>query len=177
MQSLGDLEKLLGKLEEAQAHYHQAASLYRKEKANLGLANTLKSHGDVEAETGNLKGARDHYEQAIELYRTEQNNIGLANALQSLGDLERGRKAYKEAVSFYNLARELYRSERSKAGLAYTCSELARVSHVLFDFGGSIQYMTEAMAAATEANIPTVMGYVLDVQREIRGEIRTGAAK
>ena len=56
------------------------------------------------------------------------------------------------------------------SGLAYTCSELARVSHALFDFTGSIEYLSEAAAAAKVSNAPAVMEYVWDVRREIRGE-------
>ena len=56
------------------------------------------------------------------------------------------------------------------SGLAYTCSELARVSHALFDFAGSIEYLKEALTAAKDSNAPSVMEYVWDVQREIRGD-------
>jgi hypothetical protein len=55
------------------------------------------------------------------------------------------------------------------SGLAYTCSELARVSHALFDFTGSIEYLNEAATAAQKSNAPSVVEYVWDVQREIQG--------
>jgi hypothetical protein len=57
------------------------------------------------------------------------------------------------------------------SGLAYTCSEMARVSHALFDFGGSIGHLNEAIAAARESNTPAVVEYVWGVQRELRGQI------
>jgi len=56
------------------------------------------------------------------------------------------------------------------SGLAYTCSELARVSHALFDFTGSIEYLSEAAEAAKVSNAPAVIEYVSDVRRENRGE-------
>ena len=55
------------------------------------------------------------------------------------------------------------------SGLAYTCSELARVSHAVFDFNGSIDYLNEAISAARDSNAPSVIDYVWGVQREIRG--------
>jgi hypothetical protein len=55
-------------------------------------------------------------------------------------------------------------------GLAYTCSELARVSHALFDFAGSIEHLNEAAAAAKASNSQSVIAYVWDVQGEIRGK-------
>ena len=56
------------------------------------------------------------------------------------------------------------------SGLAYTCSELARVAHALFDFSRSIEYLSEAAAAAKISNGPAVIEYVRDVRREILGE-------
>jgi tetratricopeptide (TPR) repeat protein len=176
LQSLGDLEKRMGKTKEAEQRYTQAIQIYRGEGASLGLANSLKSLGDVETGEGNLGVAQDHYLQAIELYRAAGRTLGLANALQSLGDLERGQKRFKEATAHYSTARDMYRREKHLTGLAYTCSELARVSHALFDFTGSIEYLNEASIAAAESNSPSVIEYVWSVQREIRGN-PAGAGK
>jgi tetratricopeptide (TPR) repeat protein/cellulose biosynthesis protein BcsQ len=170
LQSLGDLESRIGKTQEAEERYTQAIQIYRNEGANLGLANALKSLGDVETEAGNLGVAQDHYEQAIELYRAGGKTLGLANALQRLGDLKRLQKRFNEATGHYSTARDLYRQEHHMSGLAYTCSELARVSHALFDFTGSIEYLNEAASAAKDSNAPAVIEYVWDVRREIRGE-------
>ena len=170
LQSLGDLEKRTGHAQEAEKLYTQAIQIYRNEGASLGLANSLKSLGDVETEAGNQSVAQDHYEQAIELYRTAGRSLGLANALQRLGDLKRLQKRFKEATVHYSTARDLYRQEQHMSGLAYTCSELARVSHAVFDFTGSIEYLSEAAAAAKISNAPAVIEYVWDVHREIRGE-------
>lgn len=129
----------------------------------------MKSIGDVEAEQGNIDSARERYTQALELYKTERNNLGLANAQQSLGDLERKQRRFKEAVAWYKAAHGLYTDEKNKTGLAYTSSELARVLHATFDFAGSIHFMREAHEAAEGANLPSVIGYVRAVEREIRG--------
>ncbi len=170
LQSLGDLEKRLGRSRDAEQRYTQAIQIYRGEGASLGCANALKSLGDVEAEAGYLNVARDHYEQAVKLYRAGGRTLGLANALQSLGDLERRQKRYKEATGLYSTARDLYRMEKHMTGLAYTCSELARVAHALFDFTGSIEYLSEAITAAHDSHSPAVLDYVRDVQQEIQGK-------
>ena len=176
LQSLGDLAKRLGKRDDAEQRYQQAIQIYRTANANLGLANSLKSLGDVEFEAGNARVARDHFEQAIELYRSAGKTLGLANALQSLGDLDRNEKSYKEAISHYTTACDLYRKEKHMVGLAYTCSELARVSHALFDFAASIDYLDQASRAAKDSNAPSVIAYVLDVHREIQGStVNVGA--
>ena len=40
--SLGDLERHLGRISEAEGHYQEALGLYRSERSNLGLANVLQ---------------------------------------------------------------------------------------------------------------------------------------
>ncbi|MGH9662390.1 MAG: hypothetical protein ACRD96_27815, partial [Bryobacteraceae bacterium] len=73
------------------------------------------------------------------------------------------------ALGRYGEAKELYEIERTKTGLAYTLAEMARVSHLLGDFSSSIEAMTAALAVAGEANVPSVVAYVVGVQREILG--------
>ena len=50
LQSLGDLERRIGKTDEAAQLYTQAIQIYRGEGATLGLANSLKSLGDLESD-------------------------------------------------------------------------------------------------------------------------------
>src|SRR5579859_2230421 len=95
--------------------------------------------------------------------------LGLANALQSLGDLERGQRRFKEATAHYTNSRDLYKKDNHSCGVAYTCSELARVCHALFDFGGSIEFLNEAFSAAQDCNSASVLDYVRTAQREIQG--------
>lgn len=169
LQSLGDLAKREEHWEDAQVRYQHAIQMFKKANAPLGLANALKSLGDVESECANDRLAADHYQEAIELYRLERNGLGQANALQGLGDLHRKQLRYSHATEVYVMARDLYRAENSPMGLAYTCAELARVSHVVFDFGASIKFMEEATTAAEASRVPSVSHYVWNVQREIRG--------
>jgi tetratricopeptide (TPR) repeat protein len=115
---LGDLESLLGRLDEAQEHYGEAIRLYRQERSNLGLANAMRSLGDLEHHLGKLDEAQEHYNEAIELYRQVRDNLGLANAILSFGDLERDLGKLDEAQEHYQQAIELYRQERDNLGLA-----------------------------------------------------------
>ena len=101
-----DLLRRLGKVEEAESQYKEAEELYRKEKADLGLANTLQSRGDLLSRLGKVEEAESQYKEAEELYRKEKDDLGLANTLK--------------AESQYKEAEELYRKEKDDLGLANT---------------------------------------------------------
>jgi tetratricopeptide (TPR) repeat protein len=131
LKRLGDLELLLGNLEQARAHYDAALPLYRAERARLGEANTLRSLGDLERRLGHLDEARSHYEAALPLYRAERNRLGEANTLRSLGDLERRLGHLDEARSHYEAALPLYRAERARLGEANTLMGLGDLENDL----------------------------------------------
>ncbi|MFN0170366.1 MAG: tetratricopeptide repeat protein [Bryobacteraceae bacterium] len=165
---LGEIDRRQGRLEIAHQRYCQALQLYRQSKGRLGEANTLKSLGDLEGEQEQFRIARSYYLSAAEAYEAEQNLLGQANTFQALGDLERRLRRYAQAAEWYGKARDLYSSEQFATGLAYTYSELARVSHALCDFGGSMAYLQQALAAASETDLPGVKNYVWTVSEEIR---------
>ena len=115
-----DLLSRLGKVGEAEAQYKEAEELYRKEKADLGLANTLRSRGDLLSRLGKVEEAEAQYKEAEELYRKEKADLGLANTLQSQGDLLSRLGKVEEAEAQYKEAEELYRKEKADLGLANT---------------------------------------------------------
>ncbi len=134
---------------EAEQRYTQAIQIYRSEGASLGLAIRSRAWATWKPNRVISAWRRIYYQQTIEISSAPLRPVlGLANALQSLGDLERGQKRFKEATAHYSTARDMYRQEKHQTGLAYTCAELARVSHALFDFTASIQYLNEAAILA-----------------------------
>ena len=78
---IGDLERRLGQIDEARAHYDEAIQLYQQEQAKLGLANVLQSQGDLLLSTSDYEGALKTYDEAVDIYRSEQDNMGLAYTL------------------------------------------------------------------------------------------------
>jgi tetratricopeptide (TPR) repeat protein len=100
----GDLEKRLGQIEDALAHYAQAEALFRAEKANLGLANVLQSRGDLERAKNAIDQAIAFYAAALPLYEAEQEPMGKGYALGELcrvyalaSDCAQSQKYAKEA--------------------------------------------------------------------------------
>ncbi len=118
LQSLGNLERRLGQIDDARGHYDAALPLYRAERDRLGEANVLQSLGDLESRLGQIDDARGHYDAALPLYRAERDRLGEANVLWSLGDLERRLGQIDDARGHYDAALPLYRAERAKLGEA-----------------------------------------------------------
>ncbi len=87
LQSLGDLERRLGRVEKAREHYEMALQLFQKEQADLGRANTLQSLGDLEAMTNHPAIAAERYRDALQLYEREQDPVGLINTCISMARL------------------------------------------------------------------------------------------
>lgn len=81
---LGDLESLLGNVDQARAHYDEAVQLYKKEQAKLGLANVYQSMGDLLMTQGKLDEALDFYTDALALYRNERDPMGEAYTLSEI---------------------------------------------------------------------------------------------
>ncbi len=142
---LGDMERLLGELDEAQEHYHEAIELYRQEQSNLGLANAMRKLGELEYLLGKLDEAQEHYQQAIRLYRQVRSNLGLANAIKSLGDLEYLLGKLDEAQEHYQQAIRLYRQEQSNLGLANAILSLGGLEYLLGKLDEAQEHYGEAM--------------------------------
>ena len=116
----GDLLRRLGKLEEAEEQYTEAEDLYRKEKDDLGLANTLRSRGELLSRLGKLEKAEKQCVEAEELYRKKKIDLGLANTLLVRGELLSRLGKLDDAQKQYAEAEELYRKEKVDLGVANT---------------------------------------------------------
>ena len=114
----GDIERRTDKLSEAESHYKEAESVYRRIQDDLGLANVLQAMGDLERRTDKLSEAESHYKEAESVYRRIQDDLGLANVLQAMGDLERRTDKLSEAESHYKEAESVYRRIQDDLGLA-----------------------------------------------------------
>ena len=131
---------------------YKVEKLYQTERANLGLANVLKSMGDLERRLGDTVSAQKHYEEAEKLYKTERANLGLANVLRSMGDLESRLGDINSAISKYLSAYSLYAQERYLVGKVYCTAELClsyakNKNTVCFS-----KYANETISAAESVN-------------------------
>jgi len=162
LKSLGDLERRLGNVEQARAHYDAALPLYEAEQDRLGKANTLKSLGDLESRLGNVEQARAHYDAALPLYEAEQDRLGKANTLKSLGDLESRLGNVEQARAHYDAALPLYEAEQDPTGKMNTWISLARLEASLGHLPEAAQYYQQTFRLAGQigfADHPVVQGW------------------
>ncbi len=160
--TLGRLARRLGQADEAGRLYTEAATLYRQERDDLGLANTLQAQGDLVVRLGRVDEAGRLYAEAAALYRQERDNLGLANTLKAQGDLA-GR------LGQVDKAGRLY-AERDSTGLGYTYAELARVAISSGDKETGDRLLPDAMRHAMASGNLAVAAYIIGVWREISPE-------
>ena len=85
LQSLGDLERRLGHIDEARAHYDAALPLYRQVRDRRGEASVYMSFADILLAQEEWEQAKAYYEQALPLFVVERYPLGQANTLIDLG--------------------------------------------------------------------------------------------
>ncbi len=85
LQSLGDLERRLGNIDQARAHYDAALPLYQAERSKYGETGVYMSLGDIFIAQREWAQAQTYYEQALALFVIERDPLGQANTLIDLG--------------------------------------------------------------------------------------------
>ena len=123
----GDLQSRLGEPDKALEAYARAEALFRRERDDLGFANTLRSRGDLQRRLGQVEQALEAYAQAEELYRKERDDLGLANTLLSRGALQSRLGEPDKALEQYRSACSLYRKVQEPVGLCCTLAEQYRI--------------------------------------------------
>ena len=104
---IGDLLSRTGKLEEALEAYGEAEELYQSEKANLGLANVLKSRGDLRQTEKEWDSAIASYEKALKLYIGEHDSMDVCYVLAELQFCEKRIGKESEALNHTQMLMEL----------------------------------------------------------------------
>ncbi len=125
---LGDLERRLGNIDQARAHYDAALPLFRLERARLGEAYLLQSLGDLESRLGNIDQARAHYDAALPLYRLERARLGEASIYRRLADSFLNQEDLMQAKAYYEQALPLFIVEREPIGQANSLFGLGRIN-------------------------------------------------
>lgn len=135
----GELERHLGRPDQARALFECALQLYESERSAVGQANTLQALGDLEFVLGRIDVARALFTRALGLFDVAQSRLGSANTLRSLGTLELSRGRPEEARKLYVEALARYESELSglgQANILQSLGDLARLSGQLDDARG-----------------------------------------
>jgi tetratricopeptide (TPR) repeat protein/pimeloyl-ACP methyl ester carboxylesterase len=159
MLRLGELERRLGRLDEARVLYDRALELFEKEQYGLGQANTLRPLGDLELRLGRTDEARVLYDRALELFEREQSGLGQANTLRKLGDLERRLGRPDHARVLYDRALKLYVIEQVGLGQANTLSSQGDLLRQASQHAAAAEVYQHALALYAEEQEPTGLAY------------------
>jgi tetratricopeptide (TPR) repeat protein len=143
--SLGDLEEMMGRADEALDCYRRAINLYQQKHANYGLANAYLGLGSLDERHNRVENALENYRQAVELYKREHNAQDLANAYRILGDLEGKHGLVEDAHEHYRQAIKLYQSKRDNLGLANCHKSLGDLKQRLGQVDEALQHYQQAI--------------------------------
>jgi tetratricopeptide (TPR) repeat protein len=107
------LERRLGNIDQARAHYDAALPLYRAERARLGEAYTYQSLGSLFSSQEDWQQAKAFHEQALTLHIAERDPLGQAGTLYDLGrarfelgEREQGMQDVQRAVELFLFVRD-----------------------------------------------------------------------
>jgi tetratricopeptide (TPR) repeat protein len=120
LEELAYVERTLGELESAQAHYRDAAEVYRGLDQPLKAAHTARHAADVLREQGKLDGAEILYAEALQIYRSHKESppLDLANAIRGFALLNEATRNGGLALKLWEEARELYEGSGMEAGVS-----------------------------------------------------------
>jgi tetratricopeptide (TPR) repeat protein len=155
-QGIGVVLKQQGQLEEAQAHYHRAAVLYRQLNDERGEAGCLNNVGSAQIALGHLREADEALRRALPLARHADLHLR-SLVLVNLGLVSRERARFATALSLLEEALQV----AEEAGSGYACAViLETVGHVHSDTGRgelAAAAFTETIALAERAEHNSVM--------------------
>jgi tetratricopeptide (TPR) repeat protein len=114
----GGLRTRRARLDDAEADYEVAVSLYRAVDDRLGQANVLLARGGLRTRRDRLDDAEADYESAIFLFRALGDHLGEANALKARGDLRTRKARLDDAEADYETAISLFRTVDDRLGEA-----------------------------------------------------------
>ncbi len=137
LQSLGDLERRLGNIDEARAHYDAALPLFQSERARLGEASVYTRLGDMFVAQEDWTQARIYYEQALPLFLAEREPIGQANTLIDLGRARFELGEHDQGMLDVQEAARLYHFIRNDGWACRAEQYLAEMRRRLEEAGGS----------------------------------------
>lgn len=128
--ALGKVERDLGQLDAALAHYRDAASLYQSDGQLLSFAHTQRHVADIHAQIGDYAAAILAYSEPVEIYRQAAGPpvLDVANALRGLAIARENTGDRASALDLWREAGALYQEARVEAGAEESRRHVAQLS-------------------------------------------------
>ena len=105
LNALGLVDRLQGRLKEAERSYRRALAIQRMQEPTAALGTTLHNLAQLAVQRGRSKEALGLFREAIEIWeRLDPQHPGLATALNQAGFLAKKDKRYGEAIALLERA-------------------------------------------------------------------------
>jgi len=149
---LGDVARLTGDLEEAEAHFKSAQAHFETNEKPGGVARCLYGLALLARGTGDLESAERLYNQAYETLEPLGVLRGLGHCLNGLGEVARFRNRLTEARSYYKRAVDIYQSAGLTPDATVSLTNLGIVARDLGDLEAAKSAMERALTVAEAAD-------------------------
>ena len=130
LRALSDVERDLGRDDEALKLYEEAVAVCRAVDDPLLLAHTIRHLGQLHHDGARAEDAERCYLEALELYRDHENAppLDVANAVRPLAILQEDVGETEAASRLWEEARDLYEACGVQAGVDECSERLARLN-------------------------------------------------
>jgi tetratricopeptide (TPR) repeat protein len=162
--NLGEVYRVLGRLEPARIYLQRALSICRRVESHTKEGWILSNLGRVYYDLGIKEQAKTHYEQALEVCRQKKDRAGEAMALNYLGRCYNSLEQHERARECYEQALSIQREIGDRSGEGWT----------LYSMG--LIYNTQVLNDAKKEEALRYCEQALSIVRELGDRDREGWA-
>jgi len=168
-----------GKLASALDCFMKAATYYKADQNNTGLAAAYIYISETYNQQANYNNSKIYLKNAIEIFRKEKDSTNLAGALSNLGYVNYSMGQYDTALGFLSEANGIYRKMDSPLGYAYYLGNSGLVYSRLSDFEKAEDYLLRAIEILSrQGDERAVTEYMIEYAGilQYKGEIKKAIA-
>jgi len=168
-----------GKLASALECFMKAASYYKEDNNNSGLAAVYLYIAEAYNLQENYDNAKYYLKNAIEIYNKEKDTINLASALHNLGYANYSMGQYDTALIIFSKTGEIYQRLNSLTKYAYCLGNSGLVYSRQSEFEKAEEYLLRAIEILTrEGDEYAVTQYMIEYANILqhKGEVKKAIA-
>jgi serine phosphatase RsbU (regulator of sigma subunit) len=138
-----------GKLASALECFLKAASYYKKDRNDSGMAAVYLYIAEAYNQQENYDNAKYYLKNAIEIYRKEKDSMNLASALHNLGYANYSMGQYDTALIIFSKSSEIYQRLNLLKNYAYCLGNSGLVYSRQLEFEKAEEYLLRAIEILT----------------------------
>ncbi len=153
-QAIGDVQRALGKLDDALESFEKARASYQQLGDRFGEAKCCQAMGDVQRMRNDLDAALQCYERCLDLFRQVNDKLEEAKALEAVGDVQQLRNDLDAAQRTYEQALALYQEEKDRLKRAKVLKVIGDVQRLRQERNAALESYGQALALFGELKEP-----------------------